>query len=71
MMTVLTILAVALAAPIILLAITLAIGSSAIIIGFGDVLIYVIGLCIIVKLIINAVKGKKKTIKKSKKNEKK
>lgn len=67
-MTILTILALAVAVPVIVAAIALAVGSSAIIIGFGDVLIWVVGICVIAKLIINAVQGKKK--KTNKKNKK-
>ena len=66
-MTILTIIALALAVPIILCALAFAVGSSAIIIGFGDVLIWVVGICVIVKLIIDAVTKKKKNNKKGKK----
>lgn len=67
-MMILTILGITVAAVVLLCVIGLVVGSSAIIIGFGDILIYGLGIYLITKLICNTIIGKKKkkTTKKKK-----
>lgn len=64
-MIILTILAVTISAVIILSTLAVTIGGSALIIGFGDIILYGLGIYVILRLIFNAFK--KKSNKKSKK----
>lgn len=71
-MMILSIIGITVAAVVILCVIGLVVGSSAIIIGFGDLLIYGLGIYLITKLICNTIIGKKKKKKKTtKKKDKK
>lgn len=67
-MMILTILGITVASVVILCVLGLVVGSSAIIIGFGDILIYGLGIYLITKLICSTITGKKKkkTTKKKK-----
>ena len=67
-MIILTILAVTISAMLILSTIAVVVGGSALIIGFGDIILYGLGIYIILKLITNAIKNRKeKETKKTKK----
>ena len=65
-MTLLTILAVTISAILILCTIAVVVGGSALIIGFGDVILYGLAIFIMIKLIINAFKNRKQKRKKKK-----
>lgn len=70
-MIILTILAVTMSAMLILSTIAVGVGGSALIIAFGDIILYGLGIYIILRLIINAFKNKKEKETKTKKTKKK
>lgn len=70
-MILLTILGVTISALLIISVLAVAVGGSALIIGFGDIILYGLAIVIIVKLITNAVKNKKQDDKKNNKRKKK